>query len=241
MSWLKPREWKRGREGEQSWKASSYLSCILDLFAYEGFFFFCRRKQSFLTLNICNDSSVTVLLTRQSADTHKVDNVKTNKLGGGRMKKWEFVPLIGNLTCKLIYVTTKQLKVFLKYKLMGHKTQQFYFTLRLKLLENILNPFWTQLRSGRVSPPSDMIQPVTDTIVSLRRKWHEAHVIILNMSWTEGHRNKRARGELSRDNDKRDREERAMESPCKEEAERWSGRGRAGDDPFPPGASCKLY
>lgn len=143
-----------------------------------------------------------------------------------------FVPLIGNLTCKLIHVTTKQLKVFLKYKLMGHKTQQFYFTLRLKLFENILNPFWTQLRSSRVSPPSDMIQPVTDTIVSLRRKWHEAHVIILNMSWTEGHRNKRARGELSRDNDKRDREERAMESPCKEEAERWSGRGRAGDDPF---------
>lgn len=63
MSRLQPREWKRGRGGEQSWKASSYPSCILGLFAYHSFFFLCGWKQSLLTLNIWNDSCVTILLT----------------------------------------------------------------------------------------------------------------------------------------------------------------------------------
>lgn len=76
----------------QSWKASSYLSCILSSFAYHSFlyffpFFLRGWKQSFVSLNIWDDRSVTVLLTlrrlqrlQRYKDTHEVD-VKRNKLG----------------------------------------------------------------------------------------------------------------------------------------------------------------
>ena len=116
-------------------------------------------------------SSLYVAFSASEEETHKVDNVKRNKLNGGGMKKKMRTthdhPLyaakeLDNLTGKLIHISTKRSEL-LKHKLLIAPNQistdsLFCFTLGWKWLEqtfeSILGTLWARSSSG-VSPPSD--------------------------------------------------------------------------------------